>query len=78
MRIIGHGCDGDLNLTSVIVEEDGREYWLEIVRHGRWICDGSKHGSLGGMCSQCYWFCKIAKYYEYCPHCGAKMDGKEG
>ena len=41
---------------------------VEVV-HGRWIDDGSKHGLLGGMCSQCYCFCRIAKYYEYCPHC---------
>lgn len=47
------------------------------VVHGQWICDGSKHGSLGGVCSQCYLFFRIAKYYEYCPNCGAKMDAKE-
>jgi hypothetical protein len=34
MRIIGFGCDGDLNLTSVTVEEDGREYRFE---NPRWI-----------------------------------------
>lgn len=34
MRIIGFGCDSDLNLTSVTVEEDGREYRFE---NSRWI-----------------------------------------
>lgn len=34
MRIIGFGCDGDLNLTSVTVEEDGCEYRFE---NPRWI-----------------------------------------
>ena len=76
MRIIGHGCDGDLNLTSVIVEEDGREYWLEIVRHGRW----EKEETLSQMwhrCSNCHSGNHIF-LSAYCPDCGAKMDGKEG
>lgn len=34
MRIVGFGQDGDLNLTSVIIEDDGREYWFE---NPRWI-----------------------------------------
>jgi hypothetical protein len=42
------------------------------VRHGRWI---------SGKCDQCgehapYW-CLATTYYKsnYCPNCGAKMDG---
>lgn len=34
MRIVGFGQDGDLNLTNVIIEDDGREYWFE---NPRWI-----------------------------------------
>jgi len=75
MRVIGEGYDGDLNLTSVIVEEDGREYWLEVVRHGRWI--RMNDGFTKWQCSACG-----IKYHDicwnFCPHCGAKMDGKEG
>ena len=34
MRIVGFGQDGDLNLTNVIIEDDGLEYWFE---NPRWI-----------------------------------------
>ena len=50
----------------------------EPVRHGRWgnvLHDNP--GPLEGICSLCGHFCKHAKYYEYCPNCGAKMDGGE-
>ena len=53
---------------------------VEPVRHGRWIAvtDGSGRHE----CSNCHWY---APYYmngderlsEYCPHCGARMDGGE-
>ena len=43
------------------------------VRHGRWKC----HGDCGVTeCSVCGW--SIEEYvgdYDYCPNCGAKMDG---
>lgn len=43
------------------------------VRHGRWRC----HGDCGVTeCSVCGW--SIEEYvgdYDYCPNCGAKMDG---
>ena len=53
------------------------------VRHGRWIrTDGIAHGIVSRVCS-----CSLCKrnagvsengfWYlsDYCPHCGAKMDG---
>ena len=48
------------------------------VRHGRWISVPHK---LARVCSVCnrdepYKFADIdADVYDYCPHCGAKMDG---
>ena len=43
------------------------------VRHGYWI-DG-KCGYYK-ICSECN---QIADFYfDYCPNCGAKMDGKDG
>ena len=38
------------------------------VKHGEWI---------GLECSKCGHFATYANDYNYCPNCGAKMDGKE-
>ena len=49
------------------------------VRHGRWISVPHK---LARICSVCnrdepYKFADIdADVYDYCPHCGAKLDGE--
>ena len=51
---------------------------VEVV-HGRWI----EHIEIGAMnnhyeCSACHWktpFFTIARDSNYCPNCGAKMDG---
>ena len=45
----------------------------EPVRHGRWV--RSILAEDFNRCSECYsvW----NREFEYCPHCGAKMDGKE-
>ena len=51
------------------------------VRHGRWISVPHK---LARVCSVCnrdepYKFADIdADVYDYCPNCGAKMDGGAG
>lgn len=44
----------------------------EPVRHGRWILQTNGHG----MCSTCGTFVDLLNgmTWEYCPHCGAKMD----
>lgn len=53
------------------------------VRHGRWLTweeqfpahIPSKKSGLGVFCSTCH---KHAdNMYDYCPNCGAKMDGEE-
>ena len=41
----------------------------EPVKHGHW-----EDCSNGWMCSVC--FRDVSKDYEYCPNCGAKMDGE--
>ena len=49
------------------------------VRHGRWV---SVQHKLARVCSVCnrdepYKFADIdADVYDYCPHCGAKLDGE--
>ena len=51
------------------------------VRHGRWVSAPHK---LARVCSVCnrdepYKFADIdADVYDYCPNCGAKMDGGAG
>ena len=59
-----------VSLTTTDVQE---------VRHGRWISN-----ELGGYkwayyCSECGWVdgYPFNDRHKYCPHCGAKMDGKE-
>lgn len=44
---------------------------VQEVRHGRW--EKSLFGKDFFRCSECYavWYRK----FEYCPHCGAKMEG---
>jgi Zn finger protein HypA/HybF involved in hydrogenase expression len=49
----------------------------ESVKHGRWIDD---EDTTYANCSECGW--QIDTHYErgylnYCPNCGAKMDGRE-
>ena len=49
---------------------------VEPVRHGHWILqEDNKHS----CCSSCNFKRNISTQYgwDYCPHCGAKMDGKE-
>lgn len=56
---------------------------VEPVKHGRW-----KHSETEGLptnrfvCSECYGLTIVSTYrnrcmFNYCPHCGAKMDGGE-
>ena len=51
------------------------------VRHGRWI-DAypdieANPMFMYGICSECGFEQGISKYLNYCPNCGAKMDGAE-
>lgn len=53
---------------------------IDPVRHGRWIEHEDEEDTAHAHCSGCGW---VARYYEtdivneanYCPNCGAKMDG---
>lgn len=52
---------------------------VELVKHGQWVN--------GTYCSVCSRFpvdtsesisnCRLTKFFDRCPHCGAKMDGGE-
>lgn len=50
------------------------------VVHGRWIVRKAPH-AMGGISAKCSVCSKSVQYLgnplNYCPNCGAKMDGKE-
>ena len=55
------------------------------VRHGKWIYGEGKSGNDGYYCTNCHehikWNYKnesidFIQKYNYCPYCGAKMDGE--
>ena len=52
------------------------------VRHGRWIDaypDIEPNPMfMYGICSECGFEQGISKYLNFCPNCGAKMDGGDG
>lgn len=63
---------------------------VEVVRHGEWRCDYDEdYGETKVTCSVCGDFryingCWVGVHDEplydediFCPHCGAKMDGRE-
>lgn len=62
---------------QLLLDEDLIED-IEPVKHGRWIEITPKHS----RCSVCDTTCLIAVYpiskgANYCPNCGARMDGQE-
>ena len=51
------------------------------VRHGRWVSVPHKRSRVCSVCNrdEPYKFADIdADVYDYCPNCGAKMDGGNG
>ena len=50
------------------------------VRHGWWIAknaDGSWRVDTCSVCNKDTHYVRFAPEYDFCPNCGAKMDGKE-
>lgn len=45
------------------------------VRHGKWVDDSNGIEGAWNYCSVCGE--QAIDLYDYCPNCGAKMDGKE-
>ena len=52
---------------------------VQEVRHGRWIANDLGGYKWAYYCSECGWVdgYPFNDRHKYCPHCGAKMDGKE-
>ena len=54
-------------------DDDGNMIEISPVRHGRWVEYQIPHII---CCSNCDWATGIEeKNFQYCPNCGAKMDG---
>lgn len=47
---------------------------VQPVKHGKWGDSIAKYGILRHKCSVCNKYSHMA--YNYCPNCGAKMDGE--
>lgn len=78
-RICDHYRYGSETCGNYIPEDD-KDY--EEVRHGKWDCSGRYKfvdGSLAVRCSECGCSITSSEYeryhWNYCPNCGAKMDG---
>ena len=70
-----HGCETDVKLIDEMSTIEA-----EPVKHGRWETNSDRPDSL--ICSICKCGFDMWKHdpHNYCPNCGAKMDGdrKEG
>lgn len=75
--------------TDMLDKEEVAEIPAEDVapiKHGKWLEDGEDDmiGENSATCSECkdvyccgdVDFKTFAKFYKYCPNCGAKMDGE--
>lgn len=75
-------CEDREQVCSLIADIDEQPtIEVEPVKHGRW-----KHSKAGGLptnrfvCSECDGLVQVSTYrnrcmFNYCPNCGAKMDG---
>ena len=61
---VNGNCDGMIDFT--VIDSIGGADVVE-VKHGYWNYDGSC-----GVCKKQI----LSNYMNYCPHCGAKMDGE--
>ena len=63
-------------------DDNGNAIEISRVRHGWWIDaypDIEPNPMfMYGICSECGFEQGISKYLNYCPNCGAKMDGGDG
>ncbi len=67
----------DLKTAKDALENNGEE-WLP-VRHGTWEKRPAYQFYNGDflVCSECHSEFVLPQKYNYCPVCGARMDGKE-
>lgn len=72
----GKIIDGELYVRIDEIYEEVKKlpaFDVVPVRHGKWVSDGD-----GGIyCSECNRRPTLLAQTDYCPKCGAKMDGGE-
>ena len=69
--VISKTIDKCVEITRRLIN-DAPTIEAEPVRHGRWEEYQVPHIV---CCSECDWGTGVQDKYNYCPNCGAKMDG---
>lgn len=75
-----HKSMADLTSLRELLEDIPTADVVE-VRHSYWQCSNVRMSSRDITCRYCHRTETISngkEDFEYCPHCGAKMDGKDG
>lgn len=75
-----HKSMADLTSLRELLEDTPAADVVE-VRHSYWQCSNVRMSSRDITCRYCHRTETISngsEDFEYCPHCGAKMDGKDG
>lgn len=75
-----HRSMADLTSLRELLEDTPTADVVE-VRHSYWQCSNVRMSSRDITCRYCHRTETISngnEDFEYCPHCGAKMDGKDG
>ena len=75
-----HKSMADLTSLRELLEDSPTADVAE-VRHSYWQCSNVRMSSRDITCRYCHRTETISngkEDFEYCPHCGAKMDGKDG
>ena len=75
-----HKSMADLTSLRELLEDSPTADVVE-VRHSYWQCSNVRMSSRDITCRYCHRTETISngsEDFEYCPHCGAKMDGKDG
>lgn len=69
----GEAARGGIKKALRVIEQ-APTIEAEPVRHGEWV--PGDYYDIGDVCSKCDWDSRqISPLYNYCPACGAKMDG---
>lgn len=72
----------DTILDAISMVEDSPAADVEPVRHGHWVTEKEAEDKddyllrdTCSVCGHCDWDCIESAYFNYCPNCGARMDG---
>lgn len=69
-----------IGATSLSVKDDKGKFLGDVAKviHSEWHVSTVRMNCIDVTCRNCHRTEKISvtNYFEYCPHCGAKMDGE--